>query len=227
MGLKELNAFKDNDYVKMFFVDLGYITIKKTKVVGFCLFSYHRGWLTERIAKTHDCYNKKCAYLRKVKGHPYWRMCDAKISAAHSRKDKIKKEKNERTRRLSKIEDKLCEMADFAQAEADDRDFDIIITRVAFLNGRTDRQEYVINYVSDVPKKDCIDYFDICKSMRRKFGGMYWLRKVKKPDGKYITINEWLGEDYSLPKASDEDEFIDVDEWIKEQEKTDEQMNAD
>ena len=46
------------------------------------------------------------------------------------------------------------------------------------------------------------------------------LRKVKKPDGKYITINEWLGEDDSLHHDSDEDKFINIDEWIRNQEET-------
>ena len=220
MGLKELNAFKDNDYVKMFFVDLCYHTVQKDKVVGFCLFDHHRGWLTANMAKMHDCYNKKCVFLRKVKDHPYWLMCDAKISAVQRRKDNIKIAKAERAQRLSRIEDKLCEMADFAQEEADSKDFDIIITRVAFLNGRTDKREYVINYVSDVPQNDYVKYWDICKSMRQEFGGKYMLRKVKKPDGKYITINEWLGEDDSLHHDSDEDKFINIDEWIRNQEET-------
>lgn len=71
-------------------------------------------------------------------------------------------------------------MADFAQVEADSKDFDIIITRVAFLNGRTDKREYVINYVPDVPQNDFVEYWDICKAMRQEFRGKYMLRKVKK-----------------------------------------------
>ena len=42
------------------------------KPVGFCCYRKHRGYLTLKIMKNHECLKKQCPCLKKCEDHPYW-----------------------------------------------------------------------------------------------------------------------------------------------------------
>jgi hypothetical protein len=62
--------------------------------VGYCWFKEHKGYLTRKLMKEHQCTGKECHYFQKFEDAPYW-----KEKAAIKKKRKDKKEE-ERTREV-------------------------------------------------------------------------------------------------------------------------------
>jgi len=44
----------------------------KDSAVGYCHNPEHRGYLSKRNLKKHECLRKQCRYLHKYEEHPYW-----------------------------------------------------------------------------------------------------------------------------------------------------------
>ncbi|MCL1912243.1 MAG: hypothetical protein FWG13_08560, partial [Leptospirales bacterium] len=49
---------------------------KQSKAVGFCYNINHKGYVTKRLLKEHECLEKQCFLLEKL-GHDYWRQMEA------------------------------------------------------------------------------------------------------------------------------------------------------
>ena len=45
---------------------------KKNRAVGFCHSSKHRGFLSVKNMKRHDCIGKQCPMFEKYENAPYW-----------------------------------------------------------------------------------------------------------------------------------------------------------
>ena len=74
---------------------------------------------------------------------------------------------------------------------SDRLEYDIIITRAVPKNNMLKNYEYIINYVSDSSKDDWFKYYDIALMLGKLYGGKYYLKHMKHPDGSYVTIDDW------------------------------------
>lgn len=180
------------DYARLKLVDGSYQVIKPEKIVGYCNYRLHRGYITANSVKSHDCIAKNCPYLQKFDGNStYWSFVESEEKKKRDRKAKIKDIKAQKTSREVEMNSRFENIKQQAQGIADRLDMGIIITRVAYLNPEKNRYEYVINYVSDLYDNDWHQYIDIAYTLGHTQGGKYILRKLKLPNGKYATIDDW------------------------------------
>lgn len=95
----------------------------------------------------------------------------------------------EKDTRKREIDNCTSALKNTAQEIANRLDLPILITRVA---PRSDQpKSYIINYVSDNPRNDWSDFFDLVREISWQYGGRYTLRHVKDTSGNYMTISEW------------------------------------
>lgn len=52
--------------------------------IAYCWSDEHRGYLTPRLMKQHDCLNKQCKSFQKL-DHPYWREAERKKASEGER----------------------------------------------------------------------------------------------------------------------------------------------
>lgn len=196
------------------------ITVKKDKIVGFCKYPLHRGWLLRVIAEEHQCYYKKCPFLQRVEDNPYWQECASNAEKKRKRKKEIKKKQEARNLKAAKAEVVLENIKNRATKLAQKKGYEIIITRAGLVPNKGNL--HVINYVSDKTENDYADYMSICDQLRAEFHCPFILLKVKKPNGDYCTIDEWLDRNPEskenigiIPSTTD---FYDIEEWLKAEE---------
>lgn len=54
--------------------------------VGWCNYRKHRGKLSLKQMKSHECLKKQCKYLKKNDNHPYWNQREQNKQAKKARK---------------------------------------------------------------------------------------------------------------------------------------------
>ena len=45
-----------------------------TKPCGMCTHGSHKGYLSVKALKEHECLRKQCPYLKKFENHDYWKQ---------------------------------------------------------------------------------------------------------------------------------------------------------
>ena len=60
-------------------------TIQKEKACGYCY--YHKCYLTTRMVKSHQCLQKQCNCLKKIKTHEWWKQRDLMKQRKKAKKD--------------------------------------------------------------------------------------------------------------------------------------------
>lgn len=60
--------------------------------IAYCWCDTHKGYLSVKLMKNHECLKKQCAFLEKYEEHPYWIQ------------EKIKKEEKKRRKLERKIQ---------------------------------------------------------------------------------------------------------------------------
>ena len=58
-------------------------------VIGYCYLDKHRGYLTKNLLKSHQCLEKKCTFLKKLRPE-YW---ESREASERAKKDKSKEKK--------------------------------------------------------------------------------------------------------------------------------------
>ncbi len=196
------------------------ITVKKDKIVGYCRFPLHRGWLLRTIAEEHQCYYKKCPFLQRVESNPYWQECASATAKKKIHKREIKKKQEVRNLKAAKNEIALENIKNRATKLARKNGYEIIITRAGLVPNKGNL--HVINYVSDKIENDYAEYMSICDQLRAEFHCPFILLKVKKPNGDYCTIDEWLDRNpdskENIGIIPSNGEFIDIEKWLRAEE---------
>ncbi len=196
------------------------ITVRKDKIVGYCRYPLHRGWLLRVIAEEHQCYSKKCPFLERVEDNPYWKECASITAKKKKRKREIKKKQEARTLKAAQAEIVLENIKNRATNLARNNGYEIIITRAGLVPNKG--KLHVINYVSDKTENDYAEYMSICDQLRAEFHCPFILLKVKKPNGDYCTIDEWLERNpeskENIGIIPSNGEFIDIEKWLRAEE---------
>lgn len=152
-------------------------SVKTSSIVGYCFFSGHKGYLTKRIMKEHECLQKGCKYFLKFSDYPFW-VERARIKKARSEERELRNANN----------DIANEIKLMAQRVADKRKYSIIITGV----NRKDDNHYIINYVSDRARNDYYLFFSVLAEISKVFDNMtFYLRHIKNLSGRFATIDDY------------------------------------
>lgn len=151
-----------------------YTYVSKGRIVGFCHYKEHRGYITLPMLKERGCITKQCRYFEKNEEHPYW------SSPKPADKRKTRKQMK------AKIEEQERKLVEEAQECADFLGYNIKITSV---RRDTENNTFLIYYISDLPENDYYRYINLARS----FGGSKHvktlLRHVKDIDGNYATFD--------------------------------------
>lgn len=153
--------------------------VNTSEIVGFCHVNLHKGYLTRKLLKEHDCIAKHCKCLEKFPDYPFWKKRD---------KSKKAKRDGKAAKRIAQSQISLIHRQ--AQVFADNQDMNIIITGV--VNTGTDsRPMYIIQYVSSARTNDWYCYTPILNKLKKVYKYKFMLKHVKLPNGKYATIQDW------------------------------------
>ncbi len=172
----------NTDYAKLKLISGEYLLVKTDSVVGYCHCSEHRGYITKKYLKTHDCVRKGCHYFEK-RDNPYWTNIEQKKAAEQRKKENARRLKDEE-------EAKRLRWIDTAQKTADAMRYGLIVTNVKKIPRK---KRYVLFYVSYYPKDDWYRFIDLARCFGEELGGRVELRHAKNADGSYATIPEIKG----------------------------------
>ena len=151
-------------------------------VVGYCHCDTHRGYINKNILRKHNCLEKQCPFFKKHNDE-YWNTREATEQSQHNKKQRIKMKKALEKER-QKFEQRFFDQCkQIAQQIADDYQYDIIITRVAFNNNASLHCDYLINYVSDKKFDDFKMYFPLTSLLSREFQKSFKMRRIRMLDG--------------------------------------------
>lgn len=179
-------------------VELGLKEVSSYKIVGFCHFRYHRGFLTKHILIKHKCVNKHCPSLEKFKDYPYWKKLERKRQKDNLHLSEEKKQKKFNNMLEAAIEkasldesaDSLNDVKLEVQLACLKMGYNIMITKVLpFRFGDIDC--YIVNYASKNKCDDKDRYFKLEVRLKQTLEKSVYLKHIKLPDGKFATIDEW------------------------------------
>lgn len=71
--------------------------IRDSKAVAYCHSKTHKGRLTVRMMKQHNCLQKQCSMLEKYEDHDYWRQREVIKARKKAKKDANKDRQNQQT----------------------------------------------------------------------------------------------------------------------------------
>lgn len=158
--------------------------LKDSDVVGFCHSELHKGYITVRLMKNHQCLQKKCSRFEKIESSPYW------INSKHAaeRKEKAKESKFKKNEKEKILKLRLVQMLDDA-IEIAKLDYPEIIISNIIKNRESGG--FIINYVSDNGYNDYFNYLGLAKDLKSIYCAPFELRKVKLFNGKYATRRDY------------------------------------
>ena len=156
--------------------------VKEEQIVGYCHYELHKGYVSSKLIKIHNCALKECPFLQRYEPS-YWN-------------EQLNKERKKRLRKIKKIQDsyeqnlsqdRMEKIKHSAQKIANQYLFPIFITGVSNIKGYV----YSIHYVSAERKNDWQKYYQIIDVLKEMYKGLgFTLRHVKKLDGSYATFKD-------------------------------------
>lgn len=156
---------------------LDWNSVKPSSIVGYCFFSGHKGYLTKKILKDHECLQKGCKYFLKFPDYPFW-VKRAQIKKARCEERELRNANNDLANEIKLL----------AQLIADERRYSIIITGVT----QKDDNHYIINYVSNRARNDYYLFFSVLAEISKVFDNTtFYLRHIKNLYGRYATIEDY------------------------------------
>lgn len=175
-------ALSHNDIIKIK-VNQSEVT-EYNEIIGFCHNKLHKGHLTQKLIKQHECLEKQCKYLEKYTDKPFWKHLEKKKLAKQNHKN-YKKRKKELENSEKQINDELKnEFQEIADIFAPD----MLITSVR----RTKYPYYSIFYVSDNSYADFREYQDFITQLKLIHSNWrFHLQHIKDLNGKFITRDEY------------------------------------
>ena len=173
----------DNPYGRVRQVDGNYMDGDSTNIIGYCHNLTHRGVITAKSLKEHDCLAKNCTFLEKNADHPYWSRLQEKQEQKRKNKEDRKLRKILEERRRKRVRETEEEYVARANQIADELSFD----NLKIISIHRTYPGCTIFYISDKPEDDWYEFRELAFAMSREFRRKFVLKHVKKPDGTYYT----------------------------------------
>lgn len=156
--------------------------------------SHHHRFLTIEDIREHQCFFKKCMYLRKLPGNAFWEIPQKEYTSQTRRyfstegtrflQYQKRKWKEEAERKCSLIED-FCE--NWVKENALDGKFKV--TSVRPFDNST--KNFRLFYVSSQSCYDAPDYLELVSAIQMKFRWRVKLVHIKDVNGHRLTISEY------------------------------------
>lgn len=153
-----------------------------SKVVGYCCYSVHPGYLTIKLMEAHKCIEKNCKCFKKFEKLPYW-IKKNKLEQEKLKRKKIVQKKKEMQQKEKEL---LENYKNKAQKIADEYEFNIKITSVIKKYERL----FIIFYISSKNYNDWYEYRDVYLKMEYIFGNKFLIKHIKGIDGKYAINSD-------------------------------------
>lgn len=131
---------------------------KEEQRIGYCWSEIHRGYLTVRLMKEHQCCERNCRHFQKYEDAQYWKQKEKRKS--EKKKAKEIEKQNERDKQL--ILEKVRELT------KEDNDFFAI-------GVEKERNTYIIRYIR-FEKVDITKYIKLFKEV---LGVSIFLKEIK------------------------------------------------
>ena len=148
-----------------------YTIVNTDQIVGFCYSPVHRGYITKKLLKEHDCIKKNCNKLERMEDYPFW-------------KNYIKKkEQRDSAKAKKKVKSELNDLMLQSAIELS-QNTDIHIHYIsADLSGRN---KYTIFYTSGCSYDDSNRYSCIAKQMNKLYSRHFRMKHIKNQYGEYV-----------------------------------------
>lgn len=155
--------------------------VKRQSIVGYCHCKLHKGYISRKLLKSHDCINKKCSCLEKFKEYPFWVEYEKNSEMellARDRKKQLRKKKQKQGQLISQM---LMTANSFSQKV----DAGIVITHIMQIDKSN---KYIIFYVSNAKYDDSEQYRFIAKHMQREYHYSFRMKHVMDQNRRYVTF---------------------------------------
>lgn len=182
------NYTLDDDFKLVRLINGEKMYVSDPKLVGYCHYKLHKGYISLNILKDHRCVKKDCPFLEKFEDHAYW-ITEKRIKkAVEKHKQEIKDILRFKKERERQLEIHINDMYEEISILAHEMNFDIIVCSVR----KIDSNKYIIFYVSDNTYDDHLNYVLLARTARYLFSEWFILKHIKLPDGRYASKSDWL-----------------------------------
>lgn len=156
--------------------------MSKRKMVGYCHYIGHTGYVDIDNMVKHNCILKECRHFEKFEQYPYFQIQEviAKEKACRKAKAKIKADAERQKR------DELKELLEEARRIADAFGYSIKITSIR----QKSRGAYIVFYLSDERRNDWYEYLDLSSALCDIHGKFFELRHIVNLNGEYSDFSD-------------------------------------
>lgn len=126
--------------------------------VGYCWSEIHRGYLTQKLLKEHQCIEKECKHFQKFEDAPYWKNKEKAKENKKREKENKKRTEEEKTIILNRIR-KLTQ---------DDEEFFAVSVE-------KEKQYYIVRYI----KFGFINMSSYIQKFKEDMGKNFFLQEIK------------------------------------------------
>lgn len=173
------------DYIDIRLVTGERILKPRNFVVGYCHFPGHKGGITRKIIKEHDCLNKNCSFLEKYTDNQYWDGIKRIQLRKNRKKNKVQRIKAEKAA-IKKQNDAVTSIYyEIASCIIEELGYDIKILDIRKV---PNMRKYTLIYISHNPYNDWHQYIDVARAFGKKAGHLLELKHAKSIDGSYATF---------------------------------------
>lgn len=179
-----------SEIVEVYIVGSGVSAVKSKNIVGFCHCGLHRGYMTSKTIKSHECLEKACHHLEKYEDCSYWKTKREYEEAQRRKKEQLKLDKFIEQKRAKELQNKLDSMKMIAeQLIGDTSHYEVHITKIEQIS----KYNYKIFYVTE-DSDFCYSTFTkyVAENMKKSFGAGFAFQRMKNAYGEYATWYEWV-----------------------------------
>ena len=173
------------DYIDIKIVSGERILKPREHVIGYCHFPGHKGGITRKIIREHECLAKECTYLEKYADNPYWTEIKKHQAGKAQRKEYIKQKKAE-SAAVQKHKNAITDIYyEIALCIIDQLGYDL---KVLSIKKVPDMKKFILFYISRNSYNDWYQYYDLAREFGKKTGHFVELKHAKNVDGSYATF---------------------------------------
>lgn len=164
------------------------------EVIAFCVSHTHQNFLTQGNIREHQCFFKRCPYLRKLADNPYWSKPHAEYRTQINKRYQPEAQRYFRfqKQRWDNLAAERCrEIKDFCNQWTIDNSLEdlFLVTSVSRFEKST--KNFRVFYVSPTSEYDAPHYVDLARAIQENLGFSVLLVHVKDEYGRRVTLAEY------------------------------------
>lgn len=177
------------DYIEIRIVTGERLIKPKNYIIGYCHFPGHKGGITRKIIKEHECLKKNCTFLEKYNDNPYWAEIQTLQASKAKRKRIIKQIKAEKAT-IQKQRNAIADIYyEIALCIIDELGYDLKILSIKKI---ANMRKLILIYVSNNQYNDWYQYLDLAREFGKKTGYYIELKHAKDIAGSYATFDDYF-----------------------------------